>query len=336
MSQSHTPEVVIVTGAGAGPGRSIAQAFARRRAHIGLLGRDRDRLEEARREVEAAGGRALALPADVADAGQVEEAAARLEAALAPIDAWINNAMTSVLSPFKEMTAEEFRRVTDVTYLGYVHGTMAALRRMLPRDQGVIVQVGSALAYRSIPLQAAYCGAKHAIVGFTDSIRSELIHDGSNVKLTAVHMPALNTPQFSWVFSRLRRKPQPVPPIFQPEVGAEAVYWAAHHSPRELLVGWPTVQAVLGQKVIPGWIDRYLARVAYEGQQYDGLADSRRPTNLWEPVPGPYGAHGDFDRRASSRSLQLWLATHRAGVALAGAGIAALAGAAVAALRKGT
>ena len=335
MNRTQTPKIVVVTGAGAGLGRAIVQAFAGRGASLGLIGRDRDRLAAAQREVEAAGGRALALPTDVADADQVEEAAARVEAELGPIDVWVNNAMTSVFSPFSEMTAEEFRRVTEVTYLGYVHGTMAALRRMRPRDRGVIVQVGSALAYRSIPLQSAYCGAKHAIVGFTDSLRSELIHDGSNVKLTAVHMPALNTPQFNWVLSRLPRKPQPVPPIFQPEVGAEAVYWAAQHHPRELLVGWPTVQAVLGQKLIPGWIDRYLARTGYDGQQYDGPAEADRPSNLWQSVPGPYGAHGDFDRRASDRSAQLWLRTRRTQVALAGAGLAALAGAAVAALRKG-
>lgn len=321
MSAASRPRVVMVTGAGAGLGRAIAASFAKRDAHIGLLSRDPVRLEAARGEVETLGGKGLVLPADVADAAQVEEAAAALESAFGPIDTWVNNAMASVFAPFKEVTPEEFRRVTEVTYLGYVHGTMSALRRMLPRDHGTIIQVGSALAYRSIPLQSAYCGAKHAIAGFTDSIRSELLHEGSDVKIAAVHMPALNTPQFSWVKHHLPRKPQPVPPIFQPEVGAEAVYWAAQHHPRELLVGWPTLEAVWAQKFIPGLLDRYLARVAYEGQQYDGPADPDRASNLWDPVPGSYGAHGDFDSRARNRSMQLWLRTHRAWAALASAGV---------------
>jgi NAD(P)-dependent dehydrogenase (short-subunit alcohol dehydrogenase family) len=300
-------------------------AFAKRGAHVGLLARDAARLEDARREVEAAGGRGLVLPADVADADAVEAAAGQVEDTFGPLDVWINNAMTSVFSPVKEMQPEEFRRVTEVTYLGYVHGTLAALRRMLPRDQGTIVQVGSALAYRGIPLQAAYCAAKHAIVGFTDSLRCELHHDGSHVRLTAVHMPALNTPQFNWVKSRLPRKAQPVPPIFQPEVGAEAVYWAAHHDRRELLVGWPTVRAVWAQKFVPGYLDRYLAKNAYEGQQYDGAADPNRPHNLWEPVPGPFDAHGDFDDRATDQSLQVWASTHAAQIAVTAASLAGLA-----------
>jgi short-subunit dehydrogenase len=221
------------------------------------------------------------------------------------------------------MTAHEIRRVTEVTYLGYVHGTLSALRRMLPRDRGVIVQVGSALAYRSIPLQAAYCGAKHAIVGFTDSLRCELIHDGSNVRLTAVHMPALNTPQFNWVLSRLPRKPQPVPPIFQPEVAADAIVWAAHNDRRELNVGWPTVQAIWAQKFFPGLLDWYLAKTGYDAQQLESAADPNRPSNLWEPVPGDFGAHGDFDSRARDWSPQLWANTRRSWLAVAGAGVAA-------------
>jgi len=325
MRERRSTEVVVVTGAGAGLGRAIAQAFARRGAHLGLIARDRDRLDAARREVEALGGRALVLPADVADPDAVERAAARVEADLGPIDVWVNNAMTSVFSPAKEMRPEEYRRVIEVTYLGYVHGTLAALRRMLPRDRGTIVQVGSALAYRSIPLQSAYCAAKHAIVGFTDSLRSELLHDGSRVRLVVVHMPALNTPQFSWVKSRLPRKAQPVPPIYQPEVGAEAVYWATRHPRREWLVGWSTVTAVWGQKLAPGLLDRYLARKGYEAQQYDGPEDPDRPHNLWEPVPGPYGAHGAFDDRARTWSLQWWLSTHRWRVALAGAAAATAA-----------
>jgi short-subunit dehydrogenase len=323
MATTSDGEVVVITGASAGVGRATAQAFARRKARIGLLARGRERLEATRGEVEAAGGRALVCPTDVADANQVEAAAAAIEDAFGPIDIWVNNAMTSVFSPVKQMTADEIRRVTEVTYLGYVHGTLSALRRMLPRDRGVIVQVGSALAYRSIPLQAAYCGAKHAIVGFTDSLRCELIHDSSNVRLTAVHMPALNTPQFNWVLSRLPRKPQPVPPIFQPEVAADAIVWAAHHNRRELNVGWPTVQAIWAQKVFPGLLDRYLAKTGYDGQQYDGAADPNRPSNLWEPVPGDFGAHGDFDSRARDWSPQLWANTRRSWLAVAGAGVAA-------------
>jgi NAD(P)-dependent dehydrogenase (short-subunit alcohol dehydrogenase family) len=325
MGVAGKPEVVLVTGAGAGLGRAIAVAFAKRGAHVGLLARDEARLQAACREVETAGGKGLALPADVADAEAVEAAAAKTEETFGPLDVWVNNAMASVFSPVKELKAEEVRRVTEVTYLGYVYGTLAALRRMQPRDRGTIVQVGSALAYRGIPLQAAYCAAKHAIVGFTDSLRCELIHDGSHVRLTAVHMPALNTPQFGWVKSRLPRKPQPVPPIFQPEVGAEAVYWAAHHDRRELLVGWPTVKAVWAQKFIPSYLDRYLAKHGYEGQQYDGAADPNRPHNLWQPVPGPYGAHGDFDARSTDQSLQLWASTHAAQLATAAASLVGLA-----------
>jgi NAD(P)-dependent dehydrogenase (short-subunit alcohol dehydrogenase family) len=320
-----TPEVVVVTGAGAGLGRAIVQAFAKRGASIGLLSRGRERLEDAKHEVERLGGRALILPTDVADAEAVDAAAARVEAELGPIDVWVNNAMTTVFSPVREMTADDFKRVTDVTYLGFVYGTQAALRRMQPRDRGTIVQVGSALAYRSIPLQSAYCAAKHAMVGFTDSLRSELIHDGSRVRVTVVHMPALNTPQFSWCKSRMPRKAQPVPPIFQPEVGAEAVYWAAHHDRRELLVGWPTIQAVWGQKVIPGLLDRYLARMAWDGQMYDGARDPDAPVDLYEPVPGHQAAHGAFDGRAADRSPALWAMTHRGALATGLAGAVAAA-----------
>lgn len=323
MSTERGARVVVVTGASAGVGRAVVREFARRGDHVGLLARDPERLEAARREVEAAGGRAVAIPTDVADAEAVEQAAARVEAELGPIDVWVNNAMASVFSPVKEMTAEEFRRVTEVTYLGYVYGTLAALQRMLPRDRGVIVQVGSALAYRSIPLQSAYCAAKHAIVGFTASLRCELLHDHSRVQVTMVHLPAMNTPQFNWVKSRLPRKPQPVPPIFQPEVAARAIAWMADHPRRELYLGWPTVQAIVGNKFIAGLLDRYLARVGYDSQQYDGAADPNRPSNLWETVPGPYGAHGDFDQRAATSSSQFWLTTHRPAVALVGAGLAA-------------
>ncbi len=324
MSNSHPGEVVVITGASAGLGRAIAQAFGKRGAQIGLLARGRDGLEAAKSEIEASGGRALVLPTDVADAKQVEAAAEAVEREFGPIDVWVNDAMVSVFSPFKEMTAEEFRRVTEVTYLGFVHGTMSALRRMLPRNRGTIVQVGSALAYRAIPLQSAYCGAKHAIRGFTDSIRCELIHDHSNVHITMVHMPALNTPQFGWVKSRLPRKPQPVPPIFQPEVGAEAVVWAAHHRRREIYVGGSTVEAIVGNKVAPELLDIYLGRNGYESQQYDGPADPNRPDNLWKPVPGDHGAHGAFDARASDRSLQLWADLNRKWVALGVVGAAGI------------
>ncbi len=325
MSIEGKPEVVVVTGAGAGLGRAIVQEFARHGAHVGLLARGAERLDDARREVEAAGGRAVAVPTDVADADAVEAAAARVEQELGPVDVWVNNAMTTVFSPAREMTADEFRRVTEVTYLGVVYGTIAALRRMQPRDRGAIVQIGSALAYRSIPLQSAYCAAKHAIVGFTDSLRSELIHDGSHVRLTVVHMPALNTPQFSWCKSRMPHKPQPVPPIFQPEVGARAVYWAAHHDRRELLVGWPTVKAVWGQKFIPGWLDRYLAKMAWDGQMYDGPRPADTPIDLWQPVPGHQGAHGAFDDRARDSSAELWASTHAAWLGVAAASVAGLA-----------
>jgi NAD(P)-dependent dehydrogenase (short-subunit alcohol dehydrogenase family) len=305
-------EVVVITGASAGVGRATVREFAKRRASIGLIARGTDGLEGARREVESAGGRALVLPVDVADSAQVEAAAERVESTFGPIDIWVNNAMASVFSPLKEMTAEEFKRVTEVTYLGYVYGSLAALKRMLPRDCGTIVHVGSALAYRSIPLQAAYCAAKHAVLGFFASLRTELLHDGSNVKTTMVQMPALNTPQFGWVKSRLPRKAQPVPPIFQPEVGARAIYYAAHHPERrEYYVGFSTVKAIFGNKLAPSFGDHYLARDGYDAQQHDGPEDPNRPNNLWHPVSGDHGAHGTFDERASSFSMELWLEMNR-------------------------
>jgi NAD(P)-dependent dehydrogenase (short-subunit alcohol dehydrogenase family) len=321
MSESNRPEVVVVTGASAGVGRATVRAFARQGAHIGLLARGEDGLEGARQDVEAIGGRALVVPTDVADADQVEAAAARVEEEFGFIHTWVNNAMASVFSPVKEMTAKEYQRVTEVSYLGYVYGTLAALKRMLPRDRGVIVQVGSALAYRAIPLQSAYCAAKHAIQGFTESLRTELIHDGSNVHVIMVQMPALNTPQFNWVKTRLPRKPQPVPPIYQPEVAAEAILWAAHNKRRELWVGYPTVQAILGNRVAPGYLDHRLAKTGYEAQQYDGFVDPDRQNNLWEPVPGDHGAHGDFDDRAQASSWVLWATTHRIELALVGLGV---------------
>jgi NAD(P)-dependent dehydrogenase (short-subunit alcohol dehydrogenase family) len=262
--------------------------------------------------VEQLGGAALVCVADVADADRIEAVAAEVEAAFGPIDVWINNAMASVFSPVIEMKPEEYRRVTDVTYHGYVWGTLAALRRMRPRDRGVIVQVGSALAYRGIPLQSAYCAAKHAVQGFNDSLRCELIHDGSNVKLTMVQLPAVNTPQFAWVRSRLPNRAQPVPPIYQPEVAAEAIVFAALNPRRELKVGIPTLKAIFGNRIAPGYLDWYLARVAVENQQIPGEPeDPHRPDNLYETVPGPYDSHGAFDERSRTHSPQLWFTKNR-------------------------
>jgi NAD(P)-dependent dehydrogenase (short-subunit alcohol dehydrogenase family) len=322
-------EVVVITGASAGVGRATAQAFARRGAHIGLLARGLEGLEAARKEVEALGGSALVVATDVAEPAQLEAAAQAVEDTFGSIDVWINNAMVTIVSPFKELTPEEFKRVTEVTYLGVVYGTMAALKRMLPRNRGVIVQVGSALAYRAIPLQSPYCGAKHAIRGFTDSLRSELLRDGSHVQVTTVHMPALNTPQFSWCKTRLPRHPQPVPPVFQPELAAEAILWAAEQRPRELNVGLPTVKAIWANKFLPDLLDRYLASTGYDAQQTDEPVDPQRPNNLWAPVPGAAAAHGRFDRQARRHSWQLWAVTHGAWVALVaslalGTGVAVL------------
>ncbi|HEY2378729.1 MAG TPA: SDR family oxidoreductase [Gemmatimonadaceae bacterium] len=319
-------DVIVVTGASAGLGRAIVERFARDGAAIGLIARGRPRLESAREAVEAVGGRGLVLPLDVANAEAVEQAAQTVEDEFGPIDAWINNAMVSVYSPIREMSADEFRRVTEVTYLGYVHGTLAALRRMLPRDRGIIIQVGSALAHRSIPLQSAYCAAKHAIMGFHESLLSELVHDGSHVRSTMVQMPAMNTPQFEWAKSRLPHKTQPVPPIFQPEVGADAVHYAVRTNVgRELLVAWPTVKAVIGEKLVPGYIDRRLGRTGYASEQSGEPADPTRPNNLWEPVAGPYGAHGRFDDRAKRASAELRLVKLRPWLALAGAALTGVA-----------
>jgi len=315
------PRVVVVTGSSAGLGRAIAGAFAERGAAVGLLARGRERLAEAEREIRDGGGQALAVPTDVADAQAVAEAADRIEGELGAVDVWVNNAMVSVFSPVKEMRAEEYRRVTEVTYLGYVHGTLAALEHMLPRDRGTIVQVSSALAFRAVPLQSAYCAAKHAIKGFTESLRAELLHDDSGVRVTMVHMPALNTPQFEWVKSRLPYRAQPVPPIFQPEVGARAVVYAAlHPERRDLTVGWPSVKAIWGNRVAPGLLDRYLARSGYGSQQTDEPEPLTRADNLWEPAPGNHGAHGRFDARARRHSPQLWLTEHRSLALLLGAG----------------
>lgn len=312
------PEVVVITGASAGVGRATVREFAERQAHIGLIARGLDGLEGARREVEAAGGRALVLPADVADAAAVEQAAARVERDLGPIDVWINNATTSVFSPVKEMQPDEFKRVTEVTYLGVVYGTLAALKLMLPRDRGTILQVGSALAYRAIPLQSAYCAAKHAIQGFTESLRCELIHDRSRVHVTMVNLPAVNTPQFGWNKSRLPNHPQPVRPIYQPEVAAEAIYFAAHARRGEMSVGMPTVVAIYGNRLAPRLGDYYLGRQGYASQQTTEPIDPQRPDNLWQPIAGDHGAHGIFDEQASASSPQLWANMNRRWLAVAG------------------
>src|SRR5262245_17916027 len=310
---SRQGPTVVITGASAGVGRATAAAFAKQRASIGLIARGRAGLEGAQREVESLGGRAFSVVADVSDASQVEAAASEIERQLGPIDVWINNAMVSVFSPAIAMKPDEFRRVTEVTYLGVVHGTLAALRRMLPRDEGSIVQVGSALAYRGIPLQAAYCAAKHAIQGFCDSLRAELLHDKSHVRVTMVQLPAMNTPQFDWVRSRLPNRAQPVPPIYQPEVAADAIVWASQHDRREIYVGLSTEVAIIGNKAAPAVGDSYLARYGYESQQTDEPEDPTRPDNLWHPVDSDrdFGAHGRFSSSARRKSWQTWLTEHR-------------------------
>lgn len=320
------PQVVVVTGASAGIGRATTQLLARRGAHIGLLARGEAGLEGAAADVRAAGGEALAVPTDVADYAAVEQAAQQVEERFGEIDAWINVAFSSVFAPFAEIKPEEFRRVTEVTYLGYVYGTMVALQRMRPRDSGVIVQVGSALGARAIPLQSAYCGGKHAINGFTESLRTELLHEGSKVRVTVVQMPAVNTPQFSWVLSRLGRHPQPVPPIYQPEVAARGVLHALDHPRRkQYWVGASTVATIAGQRVMPALLDRYLARTGYDSQQTDQAVSPERPANLWEPADGrsghDYGAHGVFDAKAHGHSPQFWATRHRR--SLVGAGLTA-------------
>lgn len=318
-------EVVVITGASAGVGRAVACEFARRGAKIGLIARGKARLEAAKQEVEQLGGRAMVLPLDVADAEKVDDAADQVEREFGPIDVWVNDAMTTIFSPFSRITPAEFKRATEVTYLGFVYGTMAALKRMLPRDSGAIVQVGSALAYRSIPLQSAYCGAKHAMVGFTDSIRSELIHDNSNVHITVVDLPGMNTPQFSWCRTKLPNHPKPMGPVYEPEVAARAIYYAAHHRRREIYVGFPTVKAIYGQEVAPGYADRYLAHHGFKGQQTAQPVSPDRPNNLFEPVEGDWGARGIFTGQAQSFSPQVWLDLHRGTAAAAVAGLSLFA-----------
>jgi NAD(P)-dependent dehydrogenase (short-subunit alcohol dehydrogenase family) len=315
--------IVVVSGASAGIGRATARRFAQAGWRVAVLARGTDGLEAARREIEAAGAQAMAIPLDVADGDALEAAAGRVEREWGPIDVWVNNAMVTAYCEFMDMSPDDFRRATEVTYFGSVWGIRAALKRMLPRNRGTIVQVGSALAYRSIPLQSAYCGAKSALRGFIDSLRSELLHDGSEVKLTMVQLSAFNTPQFDWGKTCIPKQPQPVPPIFQPEVAAEGIYHAAIHPRRELWVGWPAVKAILGQRVIPGYLDRLLAKAGYDGQHTDDPLPPGRRDNLYAPVPGDHGAHGRFDARSKPYSVQLWLNLHRAAIA---SGLALLAG----------
>ena len=316
-------EVIVITGATAGVGRAAARAFAKRGAHVGLIARDAGRLEATRSEVEALGGKALTVSADVADAAAMERAAELIEAKLGEIDIWVNAAMATVLAPVDEITPAEFARVTEVTYLGNVYSTMAALKRMLPRDRGTIVQVSSALAYHSIPLQAAYCGAKHAINGYTDSLRAELMHRGSQVHVTVVDMPGLNTPQFDWALNRMSKRPRPVAPVYQPEVAAQAIVWAAHHRRARLHVGLSSLLMIWADKFAPGLLDRYMARSAVSGQQTRESANPDQTGNLWQPAVGDHGARGRFGDEAYEHSVQFWATTHRGWLALAGTVLAA-------------
>lgn len=311
--------VVVVTGSSAGLGRAIAHAYAKRGAKLGLLARNPEALAAAKQECEDLGGQAIFIPTDVSDADAVERAATKIEQELGPIDIWVNDAMVSVFSPVKEMEASDYKRVTDVLYLGFVHGTLSALRRMLPRDRGTIIQIGSALSYRSIPLQSAYCACKHAINGFTDSLRCELIHDKSNVKVTTIQMPAMNTTQFDWVKNRMPDNTQPVPPIFEPEVSAEVVVAAglAKRPRREYWVGSPTVEAILGQKIIPGLLDYYLGKTGYKAQQIkDEPRDPDAPNNLYNFVPGVHSARGKFADRSARTSAEVYFSLHREWFAL--------------------
>jgi short-subunit dehydrogenase len=311
MERDFEGKTVVVTGASAGVGRAIVQEFARRGANIGLLARGIDGLNAAKQEVEDLGGKALIVSVDVGEPDAVEQAADQLEKFLGPIDIWINNAMTSVFGPFKKISAEEYKRVTEVTYLGQVYGTAAALRRMLPRDKGTIILVGSALAYRGIPLQSAYCGAKHAIHGFFESLRSELMKDKSHVRLSMVQLPAMNTPQFDWVKSYLKYKARPMGKIFDPHVAARAIVQVARKHEREVFVACPTVKTIAGNQLVPGYLDWYLAKTGYGGQQTDEPEDPDRPDNLWSPVAGDHGARGRFKKLAHHSSLETWVSTHR-------------------------
>jgi len=317
--------IVVVTGGSAGVGRATAREFARQGWDVAVIARGVERLEETVAELRGMGVRALAIPTDVADDRAVEAAAERVERELGPIEVWVNNAMSTIFAPVMEVTAAEFRRGTEVTYLGTVHGTVAALRRMRRRRRGTIVNVGSALVYRSIPLQAVYCGAKAAIRGFTDSLRTELIHDRANIHLTMVHLPAVNTPQFDWALNRMGKVAQPVPPIYQPEVPARAIVFAATHRRREIWVGLPTVKAIIGNRLAPGFADRYLAKHGYGTQMGEASKPASAPSNLFQPVPGHQAAHGRFDHLARRGSWEMFTTYHK-GVVLAALGVGVLSG----------
>jgi NADP-dependent 3-hydroxy acid dehydrogenase YdfG len=298
MKKDLQNKVVVITGASAGLGRALARKCAAHGAKIGLIARGIDGLEAAKKEVEELGSEALVVPTDVSDYDAVEKAANMIEEKLGPIDIWINNAMVSVFGPLMKMSPDEFKRVTDVTYLGQVYGTMAALKKMRLRDKGKIILIGSALAYRGIPLQSAYCGAKHAIHGFFESIRAELLHDNSNIKLCMVQMPAMNTTQFGFVKSYLPNKPKPMGTIYEPEAGANAVLYAATHDDREVYYGFSTYKAIIGNKIVPAYLDEYLAKTGYSGQQTNEPEKENKKNNLWEPIPGDHGARGPFDKDA--------------------------------------
>lgn len=325
------PETVVVTGGTAGIGRATVREFAKQGANVAILARGEDRLEATRREVEQAGGRALAIPTDVSEPEAVELAADRIERELGAIDVWVNNAFAGIFARFTDVTPDEYERVTKVTYLGQVNGTRAALKRMLPRKRGTIVLVGSALAYRGIPLQSAYCGAKHAIEGFLDSVRCELLHDKSGVKITMVQMPGVNTPQFDWIRAKLPGRPRPIGTVFQPEVAARAIYFAAHEGRdrKQMLVGYPTVQAIWGDKIASPLLDDYLAEVGFKGQQDSEPVSPDRKDNLFEPVPGDFAAHGRFDDQAWDSSPELWASMHKKEIGLAALGAVAAAAAGV-------
>jgi NADP-dependent 3-hydroxy acid dehydrogenase YdfG len=315
MARAISEQVVVITGASSGVGRACARAFGERGAKVALIARNEEALNAAAEEIRQAGGEALVLPLDVVDADAVERAAAHVEERWGRIDTWVNNAMVTVFAPVMETTPEEFKRVTDVTYLGYVHGTLAALRRMRPRDEGTIVQIGSALVYRSIPLQSAYCAAKAAIRGFTDSLRTELLHESSNVKLSILQLPAINTPQATRQRNKMGRQSQPVPPMYTPESIAEMVVWAAEHAPREMLIGIPTVRAVWGQKIAPALLDRILAKDGVESQLTDKPIDENKGDILFETLPGDPGAHGPYPEKERGPDIQMRLRTHPRGVA---------------------